>query len=49
MLHVPKLPVILHVHVTLDMKEMESCVQVCILLEIYTIIYHKSSRQKIIY
>ena len=35
MLHVPKMPVILHVHVTLDMKEMASYVQVCSLSDIY--------------
>ena len=35
MLPVPTLLAILHVHVTLDMKEMDSCAQVCSLLEIY--------------
>ena len=34
MLPVPTLLAILHVHVTLDMKEMDSCAQVCCLLEI---------------
>ena len=44
MLPVPTLLAISHVHVTLDMKEMDSYVQVCSLLEIYMNINNKMKR-----
>ena len=44
MLPVPTLLAISHVRVTLDMKEMDSCAQVCSLLEIYMNINIKMKR-----
>ena len=44
MLPVPTLLAILHVHVTLDMQEMDSFAQVCSLLEICMIINNKMNR-----
>ena len=44
MLPVPTLLAISHVHVTLDMQEMDSFAQVCSLLEIFMIINNKMNR-----
>ena len=44
MLPVLTLLAILHVHVTLDMQEMDSCAQVCSLLEIFMNINNKINR-----
>ena len=44
MLPVPTLLAISHVHVTLDMQEMDSFAQVCSLLEIFMNINNKMNR-----
>ena len=44
MLPVPTLLAISHVHVALDMQEMDSFAQVCSLLEIFMIINNKMNR-----
>ena len=44
MLPVPTLLPISHVHVTQDMQEMDSCAQVCSLLEFYMNINDKIKR-----
>ena len=47
MLPVSTLLAILHVHVTLDMQEKDSCAQLCILLGTYMNINNKMNRNNV--